>query len=71
MSIESEQKMKRLRVTIVYEYDVDPKHYPNGNDPLAMAMLDLEADIGVILDGEWEVDRAVFREALNVGKEPS
>lgn len=51
---------KALRVTLVYEYDVDPDDYPNGNDPYEMAVLDFEQDLA-IKDSDWEIERAVFR----------
>lgn len=52
---------KRLRVTLVYEYDVEPEHYSNGADPLAMAQEDLDGDAAALLmDADSEIERAVF-----------
>ena len=50
---------KTLRVTLVYEYKVNPDHYPDP-DPLAMATLDIETEPAVILDTEWKIEGAVF-----------
>jgi hypothetical protein len=54
------RETKRLRVTLVYEYDVCPEDYPHGNDPLAMAHVDIETDPAVILDADWTIRVATF-----------
>lgn len=50
-----------LRVTLVYEYEVHPEHYPNGDDPMEMAKTDIEVDPTIILDAEWHIESASFQ----------
>jgi hypothetical protein len=57
---------KHLRVTLVYEYDVNPVYYPNGNDPIDMAKCDIEGDPSVVLDAEWTIQQAEFTSDLAV-----
>lgn len=45
----------RMRVTIVYEYDADPTHYPEGSTPEQMAAIDDNADMAGIAAEEGEM----------------
>lgn len=43
----------RIKVTVTYEYDANPEHYPDTcQTPTAMAELDIEQDAAAMLQGE-------------------
>lgn len=54
---------QRLVVTLRYEYDMDTDHYPEDmqDDPLKMAMLDIEVDPSIVTYGTWTVSHAELR----------
>ena len=43
----------RIKVTVTYEYEVNPEHYPEfAQTPSEMATLDIETDAASMLQGE-------------------
>jgi len=54
--------MKRIRATLIWEYDVEPKDYKEPNpSPAYMAKSDLETDPALLLElGEWVSIKAEF-----------
>jgi len=42
----------RIRVTLTYDYDVNPEHYPGCENATQMAELDIDSDPAVILSGD-------------------
>lgn len=55
-------EMKRLRVTLVYEYDVRLQDYPGITNPFEMAELDINQDAvaAVANADEWTLKGAEF-----------
>jgi hypothetical protein len=50
----------RIKVTITYEYDAVPEHYPDDcQTPTEMAKLDLAQDVVAMLEGEETAVTAV------------
>lgn len=47
----------RMRVTLVYEYEINPDDY-DVSEPMAMAVFDVENDPAFILDTDWMVKSA-------------
>lgn len=47
----------KMIVTLMYEYEIKPEDYPD-QDPMEMAVLDIENDPAFILDTEWTITAA-------------
>lgn len=60
---------QRIAVTVTYEYDVNPEHYPTDvQTPTKMAELDIDTDPAAMLQGE---DYCVSAEWVGMEERPA